>query len=194
MAVHGDPLAFVLCSGHGRAAAGLGDERPRRAAAVSGGAAPTSWCLRAVAPADTCWLVSLKEAALRPDLERLGVWDPLRSRHRLLVELAPASTWLVVLSGQPVGSIGLRSADGEQWLQHFFVLPEHQGRGLGSAVLGSLLGQRDDLRPLRLLALRGSRSLALYTRHGFSHERDHENGIDVVLVRSPAVRDRAVPA
>ena len=151
----------------------------------------SSWCLRALAPADTDWLVTLKEAALGPDLERLGVWDPQRSRHRLLAELAPTSTWVVALVGQPVGSIALRPADEEQWLQHFFVLPEHQGRGLGSAVLGHLLERRADPRPLRLLALRGSRSLPLYARHGFVHERDHENGIDVVLVRSA---DRPVPA
>ena len=153
----------------------------------------SSWSLRAVVPADTCWLVSLKEAALRPDLERLGVWDPERSRHRLLEELAPTTTWVIVLSGQPVGSIGLRPAADGQWLQHFYLLPEHQNRGLGSAVLGHLLSQRDDPRPLRLLALRGSRSLALYTRHGFVYERDYQNGIDVVLARSWAARDQAAP-
>lgn len=53
-------------------------------------------------------------------------------------------------------------------------------------MLGHLLNQRDDPRPLRLLALRGSRSLAPYTRQGFVYERDHENGIDVVLARPPA--------
>ena len=164
------------------------------AGATDRGAVPSSWSLRAVVPADIRWLASLKEAALRPDLERLGVWDQQRSRCRLLEELAPASTWLVLLSGQPVGSIGLRPADGEQGLQHFFVLPAHQGRGLGSAVLGHLLRRREDARPLRLLALRGSRSLALYARHGFVHERDHENGIDVVLVRSRSAVDQLAPA
>lgn len=153
-----------------------------------GGLVLSFWHLRAVAPEDTDLLVSLKEAALRPDLERLGVWDPERSRRRLLEELAPTSTWLIVLCGQPVGSIGLRPAEGEQWLQHFYLLPEHQGRGLGSAVLGHLLDRRDDPRPLRLLALRGSRALGLYARHSFVHEGDHENGVDVVLVRLRAER------
>lgn len=160
--------------------------------AVAGGRVP-SWSLRAIAPADTCWLVSLKEAALRPDLERLGVWNPERSRRRLLEELEPTSTWLIVLSRQPVGSIALRPGKDEQRLQHFYLLPAHQNRGLGSAVLEHLLSRQEDPRPLRLLALRGSRSLALYARHGFVHERDHENGVDVVLVRAPAARDEAAP-
>jgi len=127
--------------------------------------------------------VALKEAAMRPDLERLGVWDPDRSRRRLLQELAPASTWLVLAAGQRVGSVALRPSKDEEWLQHFYVLPEHQGRGLGGAVLRDLLDRRDDPRPVRLLAVRGSAALRLYARHGFVRERDHENGIDVVLAR-----------
>lgn len=136
-----------------------------------------------MASQDTEWLVALKEAAMRPDLERLGRWDPDRSRHRLLAELAPASTWLVLAAGQRVGSVALRPSKDEEWLQHFYLLPEHQGRGLGDAVLRDLLHRRDDTRPVRLLAVRGSAALRLYARHGFIRERDHENGIDVVLVR-----------
>jgi GNAT superfamily N-acetyltransferase len=90
-----------------------------------------------------------------PDLERLGVWDPDRSRRRLLEELAPASTWLVLAAGQRVGSVALRPGMDEE-LQHFYVLPEHQGRGLGGAVLRELLDRRDHPRPVRLLAVRGS--------------------------------------
>ncbi len=106
--------------------------------------------MRAVASQDIEWLVALKEAAMRPDLERLGVWDPDRSRRRLLEELAPASTWLVLAAGQRVGSVALRPGKDEEWLQHFYVLPEHQGRGLGGAVLRDLLDRRDDPRPVRL--------------------------------------------
>jgi hypothetical protein len=38
---------------------------------------------------------------------------------------------------------------------------------------------------IRLLAVHGSRALHLYERHGFRHERHHENGVDVVLVLMP---------
>ncbi len=151
--------------------------------------------MRALTSQDTEWLVALKEAAMRPDLERLGVWDPGRSRRRLLEELAPASTWLVLAAEQRVGSVALRPGKDEEWLQHFYVLPEHQGRGLGSAVLRDLLDRRDDSRPVRLLAVRGSAALGLYARHGFIRERDHENGVDVVLARpsdsSPATTSTA---
>jgi hypothetical protein len=58
--------------------------------------------MRAVTSQDIEWLVALKESAMRPDLERLGVWDPDRSRRRLLEELAPASTWRVLAGKQAV--------------------------------------------------------------------------------------------
>ncbi len=131
---------------------------------------------------------------MRPDLERLGVWDPDRSRRRLLEELAPASTWLVLAAGQRVGSVALRPGKDEESLQHLYVLPEHQGRGLGGAVLRDLLDRRDDPRPVRLLAVRGSAALRLYARHGFVRERDHENGIDVVLARPSELSPTATSA
>ncbi len=77
----------------------------------------------------------------------------------------------------------MRPSKDEEWLQHFYVLTEHQGRGLGGAVLRDLLHRRDDPRPVCLLAVRGSAALRLYARHGFIRERDHENGVDVVLLR-----------
>ncbi len=79
------------------------------------------WSLSAVTSRDTEWLVALKEAAMRPDLERLGRWDPDRSGRRLLEESVPASTWLVLAAGQRVGSVALRSGKDEEWLQHFYV-------------------------------------------------------------------------
>ena len=152
------------------------------------GAVVPTWSMRALTSQDTEWLVALKEAAMRPDLERLGVWDSRRSRRRLLEELVPASTWLVLVADHPVGSVALRPEQDEDWLQHFYVLPELQGRGLGGAVRRDLLVRRDRgdaARPVRLLAVRGSAALRLYARHGFSRDRDHENGIDVVLSRPP---------
>ena len=90
----------------------------------------------------------------------------------------------MLAAGQRVGSVALRPSKDEEWLQHFYLLPEHQGRGMGDAVLRDLLHRRVDPRPVRLLAVRGSAALRLYARHSFIRERDHENGVDVVLVRA----------
>jgi GNAT superfamily N-acetyltransferase len=148
-------------------------------------ASPVQWQWRQLTTGDVDWLVELKARAMRPDLERLGRWDPARSRRRLLDELVLDATRVVEVAGDPVASIALVPTPQTAWLQHFYVEPAAQGRGLGSAVLGRLLEAATGLLPIRLLAVRGSRSIRLYERHGFRHERDHENEVDVVLVREP---------
>jgi GNAT superfamily N-acetyltransferase len=149
------------------------------------GVSPVQWHWRQLTPSDVDWLVKLKARAMQPDLERLGRWDPARSRCRLLDELILDGTRVVQVAGDPLASIALVPTPQTAWLQHFYVDPAVQGRGLGSAVLRRLLETDTGLMPIRLLAVRGSRSIRLYERHGFRHERDHENEVDVVLVREP---------
>ena len=144
----------------------------------------TAWRLEPLRPDDVEWLVGLKARTMRTDIERIGRWDPERSRERLLDELVPDATQVIVVGDDRVGSIALIPADGEMWLKHFYVEPAMQGRGIGGAVLRHSL-DADRGVPIRLLAIRGSPAIRLYERHGFRHERDHENGIDIVLVRDP---------
>ena len=142
----------------------------------------TAWRLEPLGPDDVEWLVGLKARAMRADIERIGRWDPERSRERLLAELDPDATQVIVVDDERVGSIALIPAEGETWLKHFYVEPALQGRGIGGAVLEHLLPGNVHL-PIRLLVVRGSPAMRLYERHGFTRERDHENGIDIVLVR-----------
>lgn len=161
----------------------------RQSASVDYDGAPiVQWTWRRMAPADVDWLVELKARAMRPDLERLGRWDPARSRSRLLDELVPDATRVVEVAGEPMASIALVPTSQTSWLQHFYVDPAMQGRGVGSALLRRLLEGDASNLPIRLLAVRGSRSIRLYERHAFRRERDHENGVDVVLVHEPRPR------
>lgn len=85
--------------------------------------------------------------------------------------------------------------DGEGWwLEHFYLAPAHQGRGLGSAVLERLLQRIDaDAAPVRLNVLQGSDARRLYERHGFTVEV--QDPVDVFMVRRPraAPRDEGGP-
>jgi ribosomal protein S18 acetylase RimI-like enzyme len=75
------------------------------------------------------------------------------------------------------------AADG-RWLEHFYLGPGFQGRGLGSAVLRTLLRQFDaDSVTVRLNVLQGSAARRLYERHGFTVEE--QDPIDVFMVRKP---------
>ncbi|MFC7645568.1 GNAT family N-acetyltransferase [Streptosporangium lutulentum] len=87
--------------------------------------------------ADLEGVAELRAVVLRPDLERLGRYDEHRVRQRLRDGFAPAHTWMIEVGGALTGCVALRSAMDAYWLEHFYLAPDRQGRGVGSAVLSS---------------------------------------------------------
>ncbi len=146
-----------------------------------------SWTLTPATPADADWLADLRALGLKADLERFGRWDHERIRQNFLHEYVPANTDLIVWEGRPVGAVAVRPEPAEQWLEHFYLDPALQGRGIGGQVLRHVLREHRDARPYRLVVIRGSRVLGLYERAGFRHESDHENGVDAIMVAPSAV-------
>jgi GNAT superfamily N-acetyltransferase len=143
-----------------------------------------TWALRPARPGDVEALAELRATAMRPDLERLGRYDEHRVRRRLRDGYAPEHTSIVVVDGELAGSITLRPVEGGLWLEHFYLSPALQGRGIGTAVLRSLLARADEQgATVRLDVLQGSAARALYERHGFTEER--QDAIDVFMVRTP---------
>ncbi|MFH8484403.1 GNAT family N-acetyltransferase [Streptomyces longisporoflavus] len=144
----------------------------------------TGWALRAADSADLETIAELRAIVMRPDLERLGRFDEHRVRQRLRDAYAPGHTKVIVADGAFAGCVALRPAEDGQWLEHFYLDPALQGRGLGSAVLRELLGRTDsDGAVVRLNVLRGSPARRLYARHGFTVES--EDPVDVFMVRRP---------
>jgi GNAT superfamily N-acetyltransferase len=141
---------------------------------------PSAWSLRQSLPADASWIAELRADVMRPDLERLGRWDPARARQRFRNGFHPAYTFVIEVAGSSAGVISVRPEPDEQWIEHFYLAPEFQGRGLGSEVLRHVMMTQGDHRPFRLNVLQGSAARRLYERHGFVHE--HEDAIDVFLV------------
>ena len=145
-----------------------------------------TWSLRAAVDADAQWIAELRALVLRPDLERLGRFDPVRVRQRFLSAFDPAATQVVLVGGHEAGAIAVRPDEGCLWIEHFYLRADCQGRGIGSRVLGRQLGAGRGDRPFRLNVLQGSRARALYERHGFVVER--QDAVDVFMVRHPAER------
>lgn len=135
--------------------------------------------------ADAAALAEGRVAAMRESLERLGRFDPERARQRFLQGFVAAETWHVRAGGRRVGVLVLRrGADGLR-LDHLYIWPEHQGRGLGAAVLRQVAAQADRERlPVRLTALKGSRSNGFYRRHGYRPAGESE--WDLHYQRPPA--------
>ncbi|MET9438121.1 GNAT family N-acetyltransferase [Streptomyces sp. NPDC006551] len=138
-------------------------------------------------PADVEPIAELRAEVLRPDLERLGRFDEHRVRQRLRDSFSPRHTSVILADGAFAGCVTLRPAEEGLWLEHFYLAPPLQGRGLGSAVLRTLLTRTDaDAVPVRLNVLQGSAARRLYERHGFTV--DTQDPIDVYMTRLPDLR------
>jgi GNAT superfamily N-acetyltransferase len=133
--------------------------------------------LRPASPADADWVAELRADVMRPDLERVGVFSPVRVRQRFLDAYEPTLTSIIVLDGAEVGSIAVRPDGDAHWIEHFYLATSAQGRGVGGAVLRRVL----DALPgtVRIDVLRGSAARRLYERHGFVHEST--DGVDEFL-------------
>ncbi|MFJ3712880.1 MULTISPECIES: GNAT family N-acetyltransferase [unclassified Streptomyces] len=142
------------------------------------------WSLRSASSADVETIAELRATVMRPDLERLGRFDEHRVRQRLRDSFSAQYTSVIVVGGALAGCVTLRPAPQGQWLESFYLDPGVQGRGLGSAVLRTLLERTDaEGVPVRLHVLQGSAARRLYERHGFTVE--DEDPVDVHMVRRP---------
>ncbi|HKU36263.1 MAG TPA: GNAT family N-acetyltransferase [Paenarthrobacter sp.] len=141
---------------------------------------PEQFTLRPSTSSDAGWIAELRAEVMRPDLERLGRFDSVRVRNRFLEAFQPENTYVVRVQGTDAGVIAVRPEKDEQWIEHFYVSPAHQGRGLGGAVLRRVMATFADSRPFRLNVLQGSPARNLYERLGFRLES--EDPVDVFMV------------
>ncbi len=142
----------------------------------------------AVTAADFDDLVALRIAAMRESLESVGRFDPERARARLWQSFYPEHTYGIMLGGQRVGFYTLRPADDGYHLDHLYVHPNAQSRGVGSEVMRRLLALADARQmPVRLGALRDSASNRFYRRLGFLPTS--EDKWDIYYLRPPQVTE-----
>ena len=113
-------------------------------------------------------LVRLRIEAMRESLERIGRFDPARARERFRASFAPAFTRHILWQGEKVGFVAASPTPEGLSLDHLYLAPAHQGRGIGSAVLAIVFAEADAAGlTLRVGALRESASQRFYLRHGF---------------------------
>ncbi|WP_043433091.1 GNAT family N-acetyltransferase [Paenarthrobacter nicotinovorans] len=141
---------------------------------------PADFALRPAVASDAAWIAELRAVVMRPDLERLERFDPVRVRERFLNGFQPEHTYIIHSEGVDAGVIAVRPEPDSRWIEHFYVAPTHQGRGLGTAVLRHVMAAPVDERPFRLNVLQGSPARHLYERHGFVLE--NEDPVDVFMV------------
>jgi GNAT superfamily N-acetyltransferase len=125
--------------------------------------------LRPGAQDDMDFILRVHKASMRPHVERVyGPWDDALQREQMK-STDPTTHDIVELEGEPVGCQWIREHPAELELVRLYLLPEAQGRGVGSQLLANLCARADaEGRPVRLRVLRGSPARRFYERHGFT--------------------------
>ena len=79
------------------------------------------------------------------------------------------------MNGERAGFFVLKPLSQGLLLDHLYIRPTHQGRGIGAAVLAHVFAIADaSSLAVRVGALRGSDSNRFYQRHGFVLEEEGE--------------------
>jgi GNAT superfamily N-acetyltransferase/ketosteroid isomerase-like protein len=113
-------------------------------------------------------LLALRLRAMRESLQRLGRFSEQRVRERLEATFDPAQTQHIVLGGNRVGFIALLAQPQSLKLDHLYIEPAYQSRGLGQQVMQWACSRADAAQlPIELTALQRSASNRFYKRHGF---------------------------
>jgi ribosomal protein S18 acetylase RimI-like enzyme len=121
---------------------------------------------------------------MRESLERLGRYDPQRARESLAAGFAPEHTHHIVVDGRRVGFVVLKRLSHVMRLDHLYIDPPDQRRGIGAAVMHWAVAQADAAQfPLELYALKGSDANRFYLRHGCV--KVGEGDWDIEYVRMP---------
>lgn len=132
-------------------------------------------------------LVALRIEAMRESLTALGRFDAERARARFASDFDPEATRHFVVDEQRVGFVVVKKKAEGLLLDHLYVHPRAQSRGIGSAVLTRILAEADALGlPLVVGALRGSAANRFYLRHGFAPVGESE--WDLYYRREPCLR------
>ncbi|MDO8067351.1 GNAT family N-acetyltransferase [Janthinobacterium sp. SUN206] len=130
-------------------------------------------------------LASLRVAAMRASLERIGRYDPQRARDRFLATFDPARTWQLRHDDTLAGFYVLRPQADYLLLDHLYLAPGYQRQGMGAAVLARVFAEADATRQsVRVGALRDSEANRFYVRHGFVPDGEEE--FDLYYRRAPA--------
>lgn len=134
-----------------------------------------TWRLEPVREEDFEAMLSLRMAALKPSLERLGRYDPERGRARLREGFEPLWMWHLVQGEERIGFFTLKPQDGDLHLSHLYLRPGHQGQGAGAWVMAKIKSQaRAQGLAITLSALKLSDANRFYRRHGFKLVAEHE--------------------
>jgi ribosomal protein S18 acetylase RimI-like enzyme len=128
------------------------------------------YTLRPATAADYQWLWELKRHTMRPYVEQTwGTWDDATQEEFFRRNFSSETVQIITVEGLNAGLLNVERAAAEIFLANLQIHPSFQNRGLGTAVIRTLLDSAQALNlPVRLQVLRVNvAAFRLYSRLGF---------------------------
>ena len=125
--------------------------------------------LRPATPDDSELVFRVKKAALGEYIRRTWGWDEKFQRDLHVKEYDPRAIKIISYLDTEVGWLEVDRRSDEFWLAGLYVLPGHQGHGVGSAVIMDIIKEASERQlPVTLEVLKvNPRAQALYEKLGF---------------------------
>ena len=122
---------------------------------------------RNVKKEDIDFLLLLRKKSMNVHLKKAGI-DMDNDEHLARVEEFYLDSHIILSNRKPIGLLKLGVMTQSLHIRQFQILPEYQGKGIGTLVLNVVKKRALQLcLPITLNVLRENPARALYLRHGF---------------------------
>jgi ribosomal protein S18 acetylase RimI-like enzyme len=134
------------------------------------------WSLRPAHADDRDFLLDLHEATMRAYVDRVWGWDDKEQVSYFENRFRPERWQIIQAGGEDVGVLIVEEDGEEIYLAEIQILPDWQGRGIGSSIVRSLMERAAASgTPLTLRVLHvNERARFLYERLGFRPFKETE--------------------
>jgi ribosomal protein S18 acetylase RimI-like enzyme len=125
--------------------------------------------LRDATPEDFEFLYGLHRAALKQYVEQTWGWDEAWQAERFLRKFDVTHRRVIQMAGEDIGCLVVVEDDDGIFISYIALMPDHQGRGIGTQLINAVLHQGHlKGEPVRLRVLRTNPARELYERLGFT--------------------------
>ena len=141
--------------------------------------------IRKACEIDSEFVFAVKKEAFREYAEQVWGWDESHQRESHNARFASHDFCIIGFRGTNVGFFATSNTSEKLTLHQLFILPEYQGRGIGSACMTRIVNEaKMEQKPVMLQVLKiNTRAIAFYERIGFKIASD--DSTHVQMVRSP---------
>jgi GNAT superfamily N-acetyltransferase len=113
-------------------------------------------------------LINIRIVAMKSSLEKIGRFDIERAKKRLVNSFDAKYTKKITVDNALIGFYALRPVDNYLKLDHLYIIPEYQEKGIGSKIIASIISEGAELnKNIKLCALIDSEANNFYVKHGF---------------------------